>query len=91
MHQIDRLTCQETFERLNDYLDRELDPDEMRLVREHLEVCAYCLLEFKFEENLLREVRDRVRAVRVPADLTARILGSLGSEQGEPELEEPTG
>ncbi len=90
MHRIDRYTCQETFQRLNDYLDRELAPDEMRRVREHLEVCAYCLLEFKFEESLLRDVRAKVRSVPAPEDLRARVFGALDAAQSEPEGQEPT-
>ena len=66
MTQIDRYTCDETFSRLNDYLDRELSPEEMRLVEEHLAVCAYCVLEFAYEANVLREVRTKLRSIRAP-------------------------
>jgi anti-sigma factor (TIGR02949 family) len=89
MRRIDRYTCQETFQRLNDYLDRELSPEEMRLVREHLEVCAYCLLEFQFEASLLRDVRAKLRSVPAPKDLVSRVLGALGSAGSEPEGQEP--
>ena len=66
MRRIDRYTCQETFGRLNDYLDRELSPEEMRLVEEHLAVCAYCVLEFAFEANVLREVRAKLQTIQAP-------------------------
>ena len=33
---LDRMSCEEAFRRLDDYLDRELSPDEMRQVEEHL-------------------------------------------------------
>jgi Putative zinc-finger len=36
MAPIDRYTCEETIRRLDDYLDRELTPHEMQLVKEHL-------------------------------------------------------
>ena len=44
MHPPDRFTCEEIFARLDDYLDRELSADEMRMVKEHLETCAACRL-----------------------------------------------
>jgi anti-sigma factor (TIGR02949 family) len=85
MRRIDRYTCDETFQRLDDYLDRELSPEEMRLVQEHLEVCAYCMLEFAFEANVLREVREKLTSVRVPEGLTSKVLGALAQAQDEME------
>jgi anti-sigma factor (TIGR02949 family) len=84
MAQIDRYTCQETFERLDDYLDRELGPEEMRLVVEHLEVCAYCILEFQFEARLLQDLRARVRAIPTPADLLEKVRGALDRVVNDP-------
>jgi anti-sigma factor (TIGR02949 family) len=77
MARIDRYTCQETFEHLDDYLDRELSPEEMRLVVEHLEVCAYCILEFQFEARLLQEMRAKVRALPAPSGLLDKVRGAL--------------
>jgi len=34
-----RYTCEETFRRLEDYVDRELSAEEMERVREHLKTC----------------------------------------------------
>jgi anti-sigma factor (TIGR02949 family) len=84
MAQIDRYTCQETFERLDDYLDRELGPEEMRLVVEHLEVCAYCILEFQFEARLLQELRARVRALPAPTGLLEKVRGALARVVNDP-------
>ena len=42
MKKIDRLTCEETFRQLDDYLDSELDQHEMALVRKHLKACDVC-------------------------------------------------
>lgn len=85
MRRIDRYTCQETFSRLNDYLDRELTPEEMRLVQEHLAVCAYCVLEFAFEANVLREVRAKVQSIQAPEGLMSRVIGALAQARSEPE------
>jgi anti-sigma factor (TIGR02949 family) len=77
MRSVDRFTCEETFRRLDDYLDRELSPREMAIVHEHLETCAICAREFAFEARLLGDVRRKLRRVDVPADLVARILRQI--------------
>jgi len=73
----DRLTCEEVFERLDDYLDRELTPDQMRLVHEHLEICAVCASEYRFESGIITGVREKLRRVAVPESLRARISALL--------------
>ena len=85
MRRIDRYSCQDTFSRLNDYLDRELSPEEMRLVEEHLAVCAYCVLEFAFEANVLREVRSKVQSIQAPEGLMSKVRGALAQAKGEAE------
>jgi anti-sigma factor (TIGR02949 family) len=84
---IDRIDCNETFRRLDDYLDRELTPEEMRLVVEHLEVCAFCMLEFQFEARVLHEVRSKLRAIPVPAHLMDTIRRALVEADGAAETE----
>jgi len=76
---IDRYTCEEAFRRLDDYLDRELSPEEMRLVREHLEACAFCAAEFGFEARLLDELRPKLRRIGAPHDLIERVSRALES------------
>jgi anti-sigma factor (TIGR02949 family) len=81
-HDHARYTCEEAFRRLDDYLDRELAPEEMTLVREHLEVCARCAAEFTFEASVLGGVRARLRQLDVPADFQARMAALLAAERG---------
>ena len=88
MRRIDRYTCQETFGRLNDYLDRELSPEEMRRVEEHLAVCAYCVLEFAFEANVLREVRGKLQSIQAPEGLVSKVMGALAQAKSERETAE---
>jgi anti-sigma factor (TIGR02949 family) len=76
----DRLTCEEVFERLDDYLDRELTPDQMRLVHEHLEICAVCASEYRFESGIIAGVREKLRRVAVPESLRARIAALLADQ-----------
>ena len=74
---IDRLTCEELFRKLDDYLDHELSADETRLVREHLDVCAVCAGEYAFEQSVIENVREKIRRVAAPPDLLARVTRAL--------------
>jgi anti-sigma factor (TIGR02949 family) len=74
---MDRFTCEEVFRRLDDYVDRELTEDEMRMVREHLETCAHCASEYQFEANFLRDVRSKVQRIACPPDLMSKISKAL--------------
>ena len=71
------LTCAETFERLDDYVDRELRADEISAVEAHLTLCARCSEEFAVERELLDRVRATLGRIQVPADLRAKIAQRL--------------
>ena len=75
-----KYTCNETFERLQDYLDRELSEDETRLVDEHLSGCGVCAEEYEFEAMVLRQVQCRVQEPIAPADLFSKMQASLAAE-----------
>lgn len=79
---LDRMTCEEAFRRLDDFLDRQLSADEMRLVQEHLDVCAQCTREFNFELSVINGVRGRLSRIAAPPNLLSRIASSL--KQPEP-------
>ena len=80
----DRYTCEEMFRKLDDYLDRELCSDEVGLVRRHLETCATCASEYRFEESVLAQLRDKLRRIAVPPDLLERISRRIGREGENP-------
>ena len=80
MSPLDRFRCEEVFRRIDEYLDRELAPHEATLVREHLETCAACASEYTFEANVLLTVKAKLRRVVIPAELRARIEGSLSRD-----------
>ena len=82
MSQIDRYTCEEAFRCLDDYLDRELEPDQMDCVRAHLETCAMCASEFDFEQTVIDDVRGKLRRIRAPGDLMSRISALIASARG---------
>lgn len=64
-------------ERLDDYLDGELRPGDMRLVRAHLAACSACADEYRRAAGTLAAVRERLRHVAVPSDLRARLGAAL--------------
>lgn len=74
---LDRWTCAELFERLDDYLDRELSPEETEKVEEHLRLCEHCAEVFGFEESILAEVKAKIRRIQAPEGLMERIRAKL--------------
>ena len=77
MTHLSRTNCEEAFRRLNDFLDRRLPPEEMRIIEEHLEICAWCAREFNFETSVLHGLKRKVRQLDVPGGLLSRILSQL--------------
>ncbi len=66
--------CQEAVKRLNEYLSRELDGPEVDQVRRHLSECKGCFDKFRFEETLLKTIREKAEQVTAPGELRKRIL-----------------
>lgn len=60
------MTCRDVSQRLDDYLDGALAPDQARLVEAHLEACPAC----GAEERSLRDLLDR--AARLPREIPPR-------------------
>lgn len=77
MSDINRLTCEEVFRRLDDYLDRELTPDEMTRVKDHLDTCEICAREHRFEERMVSGLKQKLRRITAPKDLADKIAKSL--------------
>jgi len=77
----DRLSCEEVFARLNDFLDRELAPDEMRLVQEHLDLCEVCAREHRFERRVLDSIKDRLQRLEAPDLLLKRVAKIIEDEK----------
>jgi anti-sigma factor (TIGR02949 family) len=83
MSKLDRSNCEEAFRRLDDFLDRRLSADEMRLIEEHLEVCAWCTREFNFEASVLYGVKRKLRQLDAPPELVSKILSKLPAPEGQ--------
>jgi hypothetical protein len=73
---LDRPTCAEAFRRLDDYLDRRVTPDDMRLIAAHLRMCDACGREFTFEASVVKGVRERLRRVSAPAGARGADFGA---------------
>ena len=84
MTRVDAYTCREAFARLEDYVDRELSPDEVRLVEEHLAVCEVCASEFSFEARVLGAVREKLRQIELPGRLKERVARLIAAERAKP-------
>jgi len=84
MSDVDRFTCEEVFHRLDDFLDPELSAEEMRLVREHLDLCEACAREHRFERRVLDDVKRKLRRISMPAGLVARVHAAIERAETEP-------
>jgi anti-sigma factor (TIGR02949 family) len=69
----DYYSCEEAINRLNDYLDHELNAQERQDVVKHLQICKPCLERFHFEEKLIVAIRTRVAGIAAPAALKDRL------------------
>ena len=81
MSKLDRVTCEDAFRKIDDYLDRELSDEDLTLIREHLDICAACATEFEFERSVLDGVRAKLRRIAAPPDLLSKISLRLAAER----------
>lgn len=73
-------TCREALQRLDDYIDRELPPQEMQRVQRHLRLCHACAKKFAFEAEIVEGVRAKLQRIHAPADLMAKVSAALSPE-----------
>ncbi len=76
------LRCEDAFRSLDDYMDGALTPEQVRLVEQHLEVCAQCTEEYRFERSFIDHLRQKLQSLEIPAELKARISDRLRGEAG---------
>jgi anti-sigma factor (TIGR02949 family) len=75
----DTIDCRQATEQLHDYLKREMTPALAEEIRAHLDRCAPCFRQARFEENFLRLLESCGRQ-RCPGALRARIVALLEVE-----------
>jgi mycothiol system anti-sigma-R factor len=73
--------CDDCFERLYAFLDRELGEDEIVQVRKHLARCGHCEEHFIFERRFLEQIRDCCTSDIAPLALRERIVVRLRAER----------
>lgn len=82
MHGPTQLTCREVFDRLADYLDRELTPEEVEHVEAHLALCEMCAREYRFEATVLDCLKQKLRRISAPPDLLAKVRRTIEEAGG---------
>jgi len=65
------LGCHEALARLDDFLDRELSPAEMRQVQFHLRLCGQCARKFAWQREFLAALCGRIEHLAPSTDVTA--------------------
>lgn len=88
MSSLDRYTCEQVFRLLDDYLDRELSPDEIDRVEQHLATCAQCASESRFEGGMLEGLKTKIRQIDVPPSLVEKVERALRRTR-DPERNDP--
>ena len=79
---VDRYTCEQVFQRINDYLDRELSTEEMALVRAHLDTCTQCASEYDFEATVLTDLKAKLRRIDLPSSTLRKVEEILKKKAG---------
>jgi anti-sigma factor (TIGR02949 family) len=76
--------CVKAMTHLADYFKRELTPELMVEVRQHIELCRDCFTHARFEESFLIMLETRAARETCPDKLRARILEMLRGEVENP-------
>ena len=61
------MDCQHVQDRMNDYFDRDLSPEEENAFEEHLLACPSCKKVFEDMESVLSLVRESALLERLPS------------------------
>ncbi|MBU6423135.1 MAG: zf-HC2 domain-containing protein [Chloroflexota bacterium] len=74
--------CKDCLEKLDPYLDRELEPTEFEEVRVHLERCGGCGEAFVVERVFLDQLRGSATAAVAPPGVRERLILRIRREVG---------
>lgn len=69
--------CEQVFQRLDDFLDRELSAEEMERVSDHLAACVQCATEYRFESQLLNALKEKLGRLEMPESLSRSVFEIL--------------
>lgn len=71
--------CAEVILRLFEYLDNEADPEDRERIKEHLDQCGSCLLEYERDLLLKSIVRRACCAEPAPSALRMQVVSRITS------------
>lgn len=77
------IPCAEALERLQEYLDGELEEVTAADVAHHFRVCKACFPHLRLEERFREALRESQRGEACPEHVRARLLEVLAAETGE--------
>lgn len=77
------MTCADCRENLGAFVDRELPPDEMAQVQDHIETCADCAAAHRQMIQTSSRIKAGLVRYEAPDVLKARIRASLGERTSE--------
>jgi mycothiol system anti-sigma-R factor len=69
--------CSEVLDRVYEYLDGELTPDDLDKIRVHLDDCSPCLRQYDLDVALKALVRRSCGCDQAPVELRERILVTI--------------
>ena len=75
-------SCREAFAKLDDFLSRELTPEEIAMVEAHLCKCVECAEHFQFEGRMLICIKRKIEMIAMPPELAERVKKALDSCEG---------
>lgn len=78
----ERMGCKECLEKLDPYLDRELEPEEFEEVRVHLDRCRGCGSEFVVERVFLDQLRGSATSAVAPPGVRERLVLRIRQDAG---------
>jgi len=67
------MNCEETLEKLWQFLDKELDGASSGELERHLEECRHCFSKAEFEQRLRAIVRRSCSGEQAPSELRERL------------------
>lgn len=74
------IECHEAMEKLFEFLDRELDPEEHEEVARHFEVCARCYPALTFERSFREALLRSQEGEATPPELRSKVIQALQKE-----------
>lgn len=80
-----RLYCRQALNKLDDYLDRELSEEDIQDICRHLAICKLCAEKFKFEAEVVQQLKSKTRRISTPPELLGSILREIGHQSSMPD------